>query len=293
MKHGIRSFILLSLVTLAGCASTVKNPNDPLEGFNRAMFGFNDKVDQVALKPAAKAYKASLPNFVQTGIGNFFGNLGDVPNVLNNFLQARIKDGMSDIARVAVNTIFGLGGLFDVATVGKLPKHDQDFGQTLGRWGVNSGPFLVLPLIGPTTMRDAAALPVDLKTDLWNYTYPVGLRNAGTAIRIVDHRAYLLDASTLLEDAALDRYEFVRDAYLQRRQSKIYVRDNADKLSDESEKFPAPSDPTAIDESQDAGKSESNGELSDEKSLIEKESPQNNWQYAYLCYHQAWEPQCD
>ena len=232
MNYRIRPLILVLLLALVGCANTAKNPNDPLEGFNRAMFGFNDKVDQVALKPAAKAYKATLPDFVQTGVGNFFGNLGDVPTALNNLLQFRLKDGMSDIARVALNTTFGLGGLFDIATSAKLPKHDQDFGQTLGRWGVNSGPFLVLPLIGPTTVRDAAALPVDLKTDLWNYTYPVDVRNSGIAVRIVDHRAYVMDASTLLEDAALDRYEFVRDAYLQRRQSKIYVRDASDRQSD-------------------------------------------------------------
>jgi len=208
---------------LAGCASAPKNPQDPFEGFNRAMFGFNDKVDQVALKPAAKVYRAALPDFVQTGIGNFFGNLNDVPTALNNFLQWRIKDGMSDVARVLLNSTFGMAGLIDVASEAwGLPKHDQDFGQTLGRWGVGSGPYLVLPLLGPTTTRDTVALPVDLKTDIWSYKDPVRWRNAGSVIRIVDKRAYILDSTSLLEEAALDRYEFVRDAYLQRRESKIY-----------------------------------------------------------------------
>jgi phospholipid-binding lipoprotein MlaA len=214
---------MLLFVALTGCASTAaKNPQDPYENFNRTSFAFNDKLDQVALKPAATAYKAVLPQFVQTGVGNFFGNIGDVSTALNNLLQARFNDGASDVARVLVNTTFGLAGLVDVATPSGLQKHDQDFGQTLGRWGVQSGPYLVLPFIGPTTTRDALAMPVDLETDPWSYKYPVRWRNVGSVIRVIDRRAYILDSSNLLEDAALDRYEFVRDAYLQRRESKIY-----------------------------------------------------------------------
>jgi len=220
----LRCCLVLVILTLTGCA-TGKNPADPLEGFNRAMFGFNDKVDQMALKPAATAYKTVVPSFVQTGVGNFFGNLGDVTTAMNNFLQARITDGMSDLTRVMINSTFGIAGIFDIATPGGLPKHDQDFGQTLGRWGAPSGPYLVLPLIGPTTTRDALAMPVDLETDLWTHKYPVRWRNTGSVIRVIDHRAYILDSSTLIEDAALDKYEFVRDAYLQRRQSKIYTGD--------------------------------------------------------------------
>ncbi|MFI4941015.1 MAG: VacJ family lipoprotein [Burkholderiales bacterium] len=214
--------MVLLIAALTGCATTANNPKDPLEGFNRAMFNVNDKVDQVALKPAATVYKKVLPEFVQTGVGNFFGNIGDVSTALNNFLQARVNDGMSDVARVMVNSIFGLGGLFDVASPRGLVKHDQDFGQTLGRWGVKSGPYLVLPFIGPTTTRDGVAMVVDLETDLWSYKYPVKWRNTGSVIRVVDRRAYILDSTTLLEDAALDKYEFVRDAYLQRRETKIY-----------------------------------------------------------------------
>jgi phospholipid-binding lipoprotein MlaA len=221
--YALRCCAILLFVALTGCASTAaKNPQDPFENFNRTSFAFNDKLDQVALKPAATVYKTVLPQFVQTGVGNFFGNIGDVSTALNNVLQARFSDGASDVARVLVNSTFGIAGLFDLATPTGLAKHDQDFGQTLGRWGVKSGPYLVLPFIGPTTTRDGLAMPVDLVTDPWSYKYPVRWRNTGSVIRVVDRRAYILDSSNLLEDAALDRYEFVRDAYLQRRESKIY-----------------------------------------------------------------------
>lgn len=247
VNYVLRIGIALLTIALSGCASTAKNPQDPLEGFNRAMFSFNDKVDQAALKPAAKAYKAALPEFVQTGVGNFFGNIGDLSTALNNFLQARFKDGMSDLARVTLNTTFGIGGLIDVASEAwRLPKHDQDFGQTLGRWGVSSGPYLVLPLVGPTTTRDALAMPVDLETDLWSYKYPVRWRNTGSVIRIVDKRAYILDSTSLIEEAALDRYEFVRDAYLQRRQSKIYTPEPKDG-NDSANTAPAKSASAPID----------------------------------------------
>ena len=221
----VRYCIVLVILALAGCATSTKHPQDPMEDYNRTMFSFNDKVDQVALKPAATVYKKVVPEFMQTGVGNFFGNIGDVSTALNNFLQARGGDGLNDIERVLLNSTVGIVGLFDVATPNGLPRHDQDFGQTLGRWGVKSGPYVVLPLLGPSTMRDAVALPVDLETDLWSYKYPVRWRNTGTAIRLIDRRAYILDTSSLLEDAALDRYEFVRDAYLQRRESKIYHGD--------------------------------------------------------------------
>jgi len=237
-----RYLMVLLVFALTGCATSTKNPQDPLENYNRAVFGFNDKVDQVAIKPAATVYKKVVPGFMQTGVGNFFGNIGDVSTAMNNLLQARVNDGMSDVARVAVNSVFGLVGLFDVATPSGLPKHDQDFGQTLGRWGVQSGPYVVLPLIGPTTLRDAVAMPVDFETDLWSYKYPVRWRNTGSAIRLIDRRAYILDSSTLIEDAALDRYEFVRDAYLQRRQGKIFKGDPR-KLGTDGDNAFAPAEP--------------------------------------------------
>ena len=219
MNAACRMIVLALAFALAGCATN--NPRDPLEPFNRAMFTFNDKLDEVALKPTAEAY-SKLPSFVQTGVGNFFGNLGDVPTALNNFLQGKIADGFSDVMRVAVNTFLGFGGLLDIASEAGIYKHKEDFGQTLGKWGVGSGPYVVLPFLGVSTLRDTVALPVDFETDPWKHVDPARSRNAGTAVRVVDQRAVLLDASSLLEDAALDRYSFVRDAYLQRRQSKVY-----------------------------------------------------------------------
>jgi phospholipid-binding lipoprotein MlaA len=207
-------------VLLAGCAGP--NPRDPYEGFNRAMFSFNDTVDTYALKPAATAYKNVLPTFVQTGVNNFFGNLADAWSAVNNLLQGNGQAGMSDVSRFALNSTLGIVGLFDIASEAGLQKHKEDFGQTLGVWGVPSGPYLMLPLLGPSTVRDTAALPLDIKGDIWAYKEPVYIRNTGTALRAVDQRANLLDASSLLEDAALDRYEFIRDGYLQRRESQIH-----------------------------------------------------------------------
>lgn len=214
-----RCALLVAACALAGCAAT--NPADPLEPFNRTMFEFNDTVDRAALRPAAEAY-AKLPSFMQTGVSNFFGNLGDVPTAANNFLQGKFADGLSDVMRVLVNTAFGLGGLLDIGSEAGLQKHNEDFGQTLGKWGVGSGPYVVLPLLGPSTLRDTAAMPVDFQTDPWFYVDPTSVRISGAVTRVVDQRAVLLGASTLLEEAALDRYVFVRDAYLQRRQSKVY-----------------------------------------------------------------------
>ena len=222
MAYFSRCCILMLTWALAGCATTAPKPQDPLEGFNRTMFGFNDKVDTVAFKPLAETYRKVLPPIVQTGVGNFFGNVNDVSTACNNLMQARMTDGLSDVSRVLINTTLGLGGVVDFASNWGMQKHDQDFGQTLGRWGVKSGPYLVLPLLGSTTMRDALGMPVDFELDPWGHVFPVPLRNIGSAIRVVDYRAYNLNSFSLIEDAALDKYEFVRDAYLQRREGKIY-----------------------------------------------------------------------
>lgn len=219
MSRATRIIALALMLLVAGCAST--NPKDPLEKFNRAMFEFNDAVDKAAVKPAAEVYRTVLPSFVQTGVYNFFGNLGDVSTALNNLLQGKLADGMSDVMRVAVNTTFGLGGLLDIGSEAGLVKHKEDFGQTLGYWGIGSGPYVVLPFLGSSTLRDVGALPVDWETDPWRYTTPVHTRNAGSVLRILDLRASVLDASNLIEEAALDRYQFVRDAYMQRRESKV------------------------------------------------------------------------
>jgi len=216
--------VLATAVLLAGCATT-NNPKDPFEDFNRAMFTFNDTIDQAAVKPAAQLYSDVLPEFVQIGINNFFGNLGDVWTGVNNFLQGKIADGFSDVMRVAVNTTMGFGGLLDIGSEAGLTKHNEDFGQTLGKWGVTSGPYLVLPILGSSTLRDTASLPLDFAGDPWHYKRPVHVRNMGSVVNAVDLRATVLDASNLVEEAALDRYVFVRDAYMQRRQSKVYDGD--------------------------------------------------------------------
>jgi phospholipid-binding lipoprotein MlaA len=220
MKYAARISALVMVAALSVCA-TSSTPNDPYEGFNRAMFSFNDTVDTVALTPAAKAYRFVLPQFVQTGIDNFFGNIGDLWSAVNQLLQGRVETGVTSIMRVAINTTFGLGGVLDVSSEARLPKQKSDFGQTLGKWGVASGPYVVLPLLGPSTLRDTVAYPADLYGDPWRYKDPVRWRNVGTGVRIVDRRAQLLDATNLLEDAALDKYDFVRDAYMQSRQAQI------------------------------------------------------------------------
>jgi phospholipid-binding lipoprotein MlaA len=213
-------------VLLSGCA-TSPNPKDPFEKFNRAVFTFNDAVDRTALKPAATAYKNVTPDFFQTGVNNFFGNLSDLWSSVNNFAQLKGQDGMNDFTRFAVNSTLGLVGVLDIATPAGLRKHNEDLGQTLGYWGVPSGPYLMLPLLGPSTIRDTAALPGDWWGDAWTHVNDIPWRNSGILLRAVDQRASVLDASNLLEDAALDRYEFIRDGYLQRRSSKVLDTDKA------------------------------------------------------------------
>lgn len=222
LNRSVAKTAALLAVTLlfTGCATT-NNPDDPYEGYNRAMFKFNEKVDKAVLKPVAKTYKKVTPSFVQTGIGNFFGNISDVWIGANNLMQGKGEDAANDFSRVMINSTLGVFGLFDIASEAGIPKHNEDFGQTLGKWGVGSGSYVVLPFFGPSTMRDAVALPLDLYTDPWGHVYPVRYRNAGIAVRVVHKRATLLDAEKLVKGAALDRYAFIRDAYLQRRQSLI------------------------------------------------------------------------
>lgn len=213
---------LVILVAASGCASTsAHDPRDPFENFNRSMFSFNDTLDKVALKPAATVYSDVVPSFIQTGIGNFFGNIGDVWSTVNNMLQGRLERSFTGVMRVAVNTVLGLGGVLDIGSEAGLTRHKEDFGETLGVWGVQSGPYVVLPLFGSSTVRDTAGLPLDIYGNLWNYKQPVIWRNVGSVVRAIDQRAALLSASNLVDDAALDKYQFVRDAYLQRRANQI------------------------------------------------------------------------
>jgi phospholipid-binding lipoprotein MlaA len=215
-------FAVLALaVSLTGCASM--GEKDPYEKFNRSVLKLNDNIDRAALKPAATAYKKVLPSFVQTGVNNFFFNLSDVWSGANNLMQGKGERGLSDLTRFIINTTFGLGGVIDIASDADLPRHTEDFGQTLGYWGVPPGPYVVLPLLGPSTLRDTAGLPVDIAADPWGYGISSRERNIGTIIRVVDARAVLLDASAILEGAAVgDRYEFIRDGYLQQRKSKVF-----------------------------------------------------------------------
>lgn len=210
------------LMTLLGGCATTGNPRDPLEPMNRAIYSFNDGVDQAIFKPVAEAYRAVLPSFVRTGVSNFFANINDISIALNNLLQGKPADAISDVGRIAVNTTAGILGVFDVATELGLEKHNEDFGQTLGHWGVGDGPFLMLPLLGPSNLRDTVGLVADFKLDPITYVDPSRDRNILWGSRSVSQRARLLDASKILDTAALDPYDFLRDAYLQRRRSLVH-----------------------------------------------------------------------
>jgi phospholipid-binding lipoprotein MlaA len=216
---------LLAVGLLAACASDpVANPQDPYESTNRRINDFNEKVDANLVRPVAVGYQKNVPQPVQTGVSNFFGNLKDIWSTLNNALQAKPVDTAETGLRVAVNTVFGIYGLFDVATWAGLQRRSADFGQTLGVWGVPSGPYLVLPLLGPSTARDTVGWTFDNYYSLWNGVDPIGLRYSGTALRVVDTRAGYLGMDTSLNEVALDKYSFVRDAYLQRRNPKGWKR---------------------------------------------------------------------
>ena len=208
--------LALWLALLGGCA-TVANPDprDPLESYNRSMTSFNEQVDAMLVKPLAIAYQDALPGPVRTGVSNFFANLGDAWSFVNNALQLRGEAAAASFMRVNVNTFLGLGGVLDIASEMGIERHRQDFGLTLGRWGVGAGPYLVLPLLGPSTVRDALALPIDTKGNPVRYVDPVSARNSLYALRVVDVRANLLRAGSVLDSAALEKYSFTRDVFLQ------------------------------------------------------------------------------
>jgi phospholipid-binding lipoprotein MlaA len=212
----------LALALLVGGCATSGDPRDPLEGLNRGVLVFNDAVDENLLQPAARLYRNVTPSGLRDSVRNFFGNLDDLYIGANNLLQGKVEQGLGDLMRVAVNTTFGFFGIIDWASDMGLEKHNEDFGQTLARWGVGDGAYLVLPLLGPSTLRDTAALPVDWEGDPVLGHTPVDERNALTATRTVARRADLLGASSTLEEAALDRYVFLREAFLQRRRSLVY-----------------------------------------------------------------------
>nr|WP_315234853.1 VacJ family lipoprotein [uncultured Albidiferax sp.] len=222
-KHAMLACASGIFLVISGCATGPQaNPRDPLEPLNRTVYGFNEVVDNAVLKPVATVYTKVTPALVRTGVTNFFSNLTEVWSTANNALQFKGREAVESWMRFSINTVFGLGGIFDLATDMGLERHKEDFGQTLGSWGVPSGPYLVLPLLGSSTVRDTAALPLDMQGNALNAVPHSGDRDRLTGLNLVNTRANLLRASAVLDDAALDKYTFSRDFYLQARRSEVY-----------------------------------------------------------------------
>ncbi|MBI4291388.1 MAG: VacJ family lipoprotein [Betaproteobacteria bacterium] len=259
MNHLKRlGMVMLLAGSIAGCATTGQSSRDPIEPINRAIFGFNEGVDNAIIKPVAEGYRAVVPGLLRTGVTNFFSNVEDVWIAVNNLLQGKVEEGLGDVMRVAINTTFGLLGVIDVASDAGLDKHNEDFGQTLGRWGLGSGPYLVLPFFGPSSLRDGVGWMFDSSVDPVANIGDVGTRNTAYVVRVADRRANALDATQLLEEAAIDKYTFTRESYLQRRRSQVYdgrpPRDESDaEPSDQGprEKRPEPDAPIKQSEAED------------------------------------------
>ena len=223
MKRSASLALLVGVLALQGCATVqTADARDPWESMNRSVYQFNDVVDTVAIKPAAQLYVNVLPGFVRTGVGNFLGNLGDVWSMANSALQLKGQATAETFMRINVNTFLGLGGLLDVATEMRLEKRKEDFGQTLGHWGVKPGPYVVLPLLGPSTLRDTLALPLDMQGDASQRFSDEATCNALTVTRVLDIRSGLLQTLDVVKAASLDPYSFVRDGYLQKRRNDIH-----------------------------------------------------------------------
>jgi phospholipid-binding lipoprotein MlaA len=225
MTASIKSILLVfALAALTGCATIPKDrqdPRDPYESFNRGVYRFNDRVDRAVLRPTARVYRRVLPQFVRTSVGNFFSNINDVRVVVNQTLQGKFTTAYADLGRVLMNSTLGVVGLFDIASEAGVEKHQEDFGQTLGWYGIPDGPYLMLPLFGPSNVRDTVGFGVDWFTDPVHYVDPAGWRYGLGGGRIVNRRADLLGATDVLK-TTLDPYQFARDAYLQRRLNLVY-----------------------------------------------------------------------
>ena len=252
---GTIAAVVVATGILAGCASVRSpDPRDPWEPVNRTTFEVNDVIDRAVLKPVAEGYRFALPELVRDGVRNFFANLADPWIGVNNLLQGKFEAGLSDWSRFLWNSTFGIGGIFDIASDMRLPKHNEDFGQTLAVWGVDFGPYLVLPVFGPSSVRDAggtwvgayAYLPWQGPTAL-DLDHRVAWGNSLTALDIVQTRAALLDATDLLEQAALDRYAFLRGAYFQRRRNLIYDGNPPPVPADDKQSGSAPDIPVNYD----------------------------------------------
>ena len=212
----------LAAVLLAFAGAGQAQANDPLEGWNRAVFGFNEGLDAALLKPVARGYQAAVPELMRSGVSNVFGNIGDGWSAINQLLQGKPVAAAQMTMRVATNTLFGIGGLFDVAGDLGIERQPEDFGQTLGRWGLPAGPYLVWPLLGPSSLRETAAMPLDLSWRPAALSDDSATRIGLTTLQLIDVRASLLGASRLVDDIALDKYVFIRDGYLARRRSLVY-----------------------------------------------------------------------
>jgi phospholipid-binding lipoprotein MlaA len=240
----LKAMLVATAALSAGCATGPNaNPKDPLEPMNRSVTKFNDTLDDKVLKPVATRYRDYTPQPVQTGVSNFFRNLSDVFSTVNNGLQLKGRDTAESLMRVVVNTTLGIYGIFDVATEIGLQRHPEDFGQTLGYWGMPDGPYVVLPVFGPSTVRDASTLPLEFSTDFVTKHDVVAERNVAVVARVVDKRASLLQTSELLTGAAIDKYSFTRDSYLQFRRNQVYDGNPPDdeQLEDPSAEAAAPS----------------------------------------------------
>ena len=201
---------------------------DPWESWNRKVFNFNEDVDRVVLRPVANTYVDVVPQPVRRSVGNFFGNFADAWSAINNILQGKVQLGLEDATRVGANTLFGLFGILDVASEMGLDHHSEDFGQTLGHYGIGAGAYVVLPVLGPSTVRDTAALPIDRLASPPAFFNGTGTQIDLTLLQIVNTRAGLLGATTVIDEISLDKYTFVRDAYLQRRRSLVFDGDAPD-----------------------------------------------------------------
>ncbi|HEY4663600.1 MAG TPA: VacJ family lipoprotein [Comamonas sp.] len=228
MRQAGAATAVVAAVVLSGCASTqAANPQDPYEGYNRSMTRFNDAVDDAVFKPVATAYQTITPTPVRTAVTNFFGNLGDLWSLVNHALQGNGEQAYNHVVRFTTNTVLGFGGLLDIATEMQVDRNKQDFGLTLGSWGIKPGPYLVLPFLGPSTVRDTVALPVDWQGYVLADLRPVSHRNSLTGLNLINKRANLLNASDTLDAASLDRYALMRDFYLKQR-DRSSSQDNDD-----------------------------------------------------------------
>jgi phospholipid-binding lipoprotein MlaA len=222
----IWSWLIPLCVLVSGCASlpagSSRVAHDPLEPMNRAIFAVNDTIDAALIKPVARVYVENVHEGIREVFSNMFGNVADVWTAVNQLLQGKPVEALGDLSRFVINSTLGFFGVADVATSFGFEKHREDFGQTLGVWGLGSGPYLVLPFFGPSSLRDSAAFPLDFSTDPVPKISDIAIRNSSSAVRLIDTRAKLLPAEKLIEGGALDKYSFIRDGYLQRRRNLVY-----------------------------------------------------------------------